>query len=83
MNWQGHGRKQSQINLVYYPVSYPEGLRKTMKIPPPETRSMGRDFKSGTPEYEVVFVLPWPRHSIDLLNIIFSLSLLERLHRVI
>lgn len=28
---------------------------------------MGRDLKSGTPEYEVELVLPWPRYSIDLL----------------
>jgi hypothetical protein len=31
MNWKGSGRKQSWLNVRYYPVMYLEGLRKDLK----------------------------------------------------
>jgi hypothetical protein len=50
MNVNGCGRKRSWRNLRYSPSIRMEGLRKTTNSQ--DSRSLGRDFNPGFPEYE-------------------------------
>jgi hypothetical protein len=56
MNWKGYGTKQSWPNLRYYPNIFLEGLRKLQKNLSQNSRSLGRNFKPGPPEYEAVML---------------------------
>jgi hypothetical protein len=70
MNWKISGRKGLWPNLkkAYYLGIRLEGLRKTAKPPRDDSRSPGRDFNPGSPEYEAVVLTTRPRRPV--LNLI-------------
>jgi hypothetical protein len=51
MNWKGCGRKRSWPNLRYY-LGICLGLRKTTKNLSQNSQALGKDFNSGSSEYE-------------------------------
>jgi hypothetical protein len=46
--------KRSWPNLKINPIIFPEGVRKTTKNNSQDTRSSGRDFNPGVPEFDGV-----------------------------
>jgi hypothetical protein len=66
MNWKGFGRKSSWPNFKvgYYPDSYLEELKKTMKNFSQDSRTPGRDMKPGPPGYEIGVLTTRPRRSV-------------------
>jgi hypothetical protein len=60
INWKRLGRKWSWPNLRYYPINYPEGLRKTMKSLSQATGC--GDLDSNTSRIQVKSVTAWSKH---------------------
>jgi hypothetical protein len=54
MNWIGFGKMRSWPNLRYYPSTCLEELRNAIKNLSQDSRSLGRDFNPGPPEYDAV-----------------------------
>jgi hypothetical protein len=63
MQWNGYGRKRSWPNLKYCPGICLERLRKTTKNLSQDSRSPGRGFHPGPPEYEVGVLTTRPHFS--------------------
>jgi hypothetical protein len=82
MNCKGCGRKGSCPNLMCYPGICLDRLSKTTKILSQDSRSPGRDFNPGPPEYKVGALTTRSRLSVLACKVVQKLLLASSYHMV-